>query len=187
MLQVKIILGSDREGRFGEKVGSYVESLAAKQADWEVELLDLKEWELPYSFGTTTPKSGNYELPKTKEWAAKIKEADAFIIVTPEYNHGYPAVLKNALDLVYAEWNRKPVAFVGYGAAMGGGRAIEQLRQVIIELEMASTRNAVDIPFVWTAFGEDGQSADAALTEKFSPVFEELSWWANALKAARAV
>lgn len=185
MLKVKIILGSARDGRFGDKPARFVYELAKKQQDWEAEFLDLKEWNLPFFASAKAPKSGEYEGDLIKKWAAAIGEADAYIMVTPEYNHGYPAVLKNALDFLYNEWVNKPVAFVGYGGGLGGGRAVEQLRQVVIELQMAPIREALFIPSVWQAFDESGKPVDEQLGNKAQAMFEQLTWWGEALKAAR--
>ena len=107
------------------------------------------------------------------------------MFVTPEYNHGYPAVLKNALDHVYAEWNNKPAAFVAYGGKAGGARSVEQLRSVAIELQMAPIRQAILIPGVRRAFDEDGKPADASYEQQADALLDQLVWWARALKAAR--
>lgn len=112
------------------------------------------------------PLTGQYPEGKVTEWAKKIASYDGFLIVTPEYNHGYPAVLKNALDQIYKEWNGKPVAFVGYGATSGGIRAIEQLRQVVIELRMIPFKDDVIIPYIWQAFDENGNLHDVERHEK---------------------
>ncbi|HTX19838.1 MAG TPA: NAD(P)H-dependent oxidoreductase, partial [Bacteroidota bacterium] len=110
-------------------------------------MIDLRDWQLPMYDEPISPVSnkGIYTNPIGRKWADKIGEADGYIIVTPEYNHGYPAVLKNAIDWVFQEWRRKPVGFVSYGN-LGGARVIEQLRQVVIELQMLPIRNAVHIP-----------------------------------------
>lgn len=138
---------------------------------------------------------GQYSNEIVKKWSEKINEGDAFIIVTPEYNHGYPAVLKNAMDVIYPEWNRKPVGFVSYGSAMGA-RAIEQLRQVAVELQMAPIRNAIHIP-VDIFFAAMMGKGPSDLKEMFEPIrkgpmgdpverfLSDLLWWAKALKAAR--
>src|SRR5487761_2729585 len=120
-LNVKIILGSTREGRFSDKVGAWIGGEATKRPDMNAEILDLRDYPMPFFDQQETPgyKSKPYAEPSVVKWTAKIQEADAFVIVAPEYNHGYPAVLKNALDWVYQEWNNKPVAFVAYGSALG--------------------------------------------------------------------
>lgn len=188
MLKVKVIMGSTREGRNGGRVGEYIQSVAAIEADWEVEYLDLKALDLPMYADAVSPsfRESLDGLPEeVKEWSRKIEEADAFVIVTPEYNHGYPAPLKNAIDWLFKEWNRKPVAFVSYGALLAGGRAVEQLRQVVAELHMTSIRAQVLFPAVWEAFDTNGQPKDPATEERVRGMFRELSWWGNALKVAR--
>ena len=188
MLKVKVILGSTREGRHGEKVGEYIKALAATEPNWDVEYVDLKTLDLPLYAEPVSPSfRENIDSlpPVAQEWSRKIEEADAYIIITPEYNHGYPAPLKNAVDWLFKEWNRKAVAFVSYGAMLGGVRAVEQLRQVVAELHMVSTRGQVVVPMVWEAFAENGQPKDAAMESRVRSVFTELSWWGNALKVAR--
>lgn len=188
MLKVKVIMGSTREGRNGDKVGKYIKQLAEKEAEWEVEYLDLKTINLPMFAEAVTPSTRESVelLPESiQAWSRKIKEADAYVIVTPEYNHGYPAPLKNAIDWLFAEWHKKPVAFVSYGAMLGGGRAVEQLRPVMAELHMMSVRAQVLIPAVWEAFAEDGQPKDTAMEQRVRNMFAELSWWGRALQVAR--
>jgi NAD(P)H-dependent FMN reductase len=116
---------------------------------------------------------------------ATIESLDAFIIVTPEYNHGYPASLKNALDYAYRGWNRKPVAFVSYGGVSGGIRAVQQLRQVAIELQMAPIREEVNIPFIHRALSEEGTPIDELPRKRLAAVFRDLEWWGTTLKAGR--
>jgi NAD(P)H-dependent FMN reductase len=188
MLKVKVILGSTREGRHGEKVGNLIHKLALTQPEWEVEYLDLKALNLPMFAEATSPsfRESIEGLPAVvQEWSRKIEEADAYIIVTAEYNHGYPAPLKNAIDWLFKEWNRKPVAFVSYGALLGGGRAVEQLRQVAAELHMVSIRSQMFFPMVWEAFEENGEPKDKHVSERAKQFFEELTWWGEALKVAR--
>lgn len=185
MLKVKIILGSTRDGRFGEIPWRWIAALAGEQKDFEVESIDLRDWPLPFFNSPKSPSMvEQYDDPLVQKWAQKIAEADAFIIVTPEYNHSFTAVLKNALDVIYKEWNRKPVTFVGYGV-IGAARAVEQLRGVAVELQMVPIRDAVHVSAFWAAFDDKGQPKDAALAEKAEAVFEQLTWWGEALKAAR--
>jgi len=147
MLRIQIIIGSTRQNRFSEKPAYYILDELKKKEGVEAELVDLRDWPLPFYDEPASPASnkGNYVNELGRKWAAKIGEADGYIIVTPEYNHGYSAVLKNAIDWVFHEWKNKPVGFVGYGNT-GGARAIEQLRQVVIELQMLPIRNAIHIP-----------------------------------------
>ncbi len=191
MLQVKIIVGSTRPGRFSEKVLPWLTDTASARNDMQVEVLDLREHELPFFDAPMSPayvQNGEYGSEVVRAWAKKIGEADAYIIIAPEYNHGYTAVLKNALDVVYGEWNNKTVGFVSYGS-VGGGRVVEQLRQVAVELQMASTRNAVHIQAPWFLLEENGDLKTGALdgyTDSLKGMLDQLTWWGNALKEARA-
>jgi len=132
-------------------------------------------------------ENGDYGNEAINTWGKKIAEADAFIIISPEYNHGTSGILKNALDSVYREWNQKAVAFISYGSA-GGARAVEQLRQVAVELQMASTRSAVHIQAPWLLSEQDGSLKEAALdpyTTSLNNTLDQLTWWAKALQSAR--
>ena len=128
---------------------------------------------------------GTYLDEAANRWVAKVAEADGYIIVTPEYNHGYPASLKNALDYPYDQWNDKSVGFVSYGGYAGGARAVEQLRQVAAELRLADVRNSVHIIFAGQAFSEDGTPKDQSYSEGLVPVFEDVALWAQALRTVR--
>lgn len=195
-LKIKIIIGSTRQNRFSEKPAQWIFEEAKKLERVEVELLDLRDYSMPF-FDDPMPPSmakGQYSNEIVKKWAAKINDGDAFIIVTPEYNHGYSAVLKNALDVISHEWSRKPVGFVSYGSALGA-RAVEQLRQVAVELQMAPIRNSIHIPvdIFFAAMMGKGPTGP----EMFKPIregmmgdrvqifFDDLLWWAKALKAGR--
>lgn len=188
-MNIKIILASTRQGRFGDKPAQWILDLVKKSEGVNVELLDLKEWELP-PFTEPVPPSmmtGEYRTPEINRWAEKIKEADGFIMVTPEYNHGYPSSLKNNIDYLAREWYKKPVAFVSYGAA-GGVRAVEQLRQVIVQLQMAPVSGAVHIMSPWLLTNEDGSLKAGVLDSYVAPAQEmikQLLWWTEALKNAR--
>lgn len=188
-LNIKIILGSVREGRFGEYPAKWILEIASKDNDLNVELLDIKDFELPIFDSRISPANieGLYNNPKIDKWADKIREADGFIIVTPEYNHGYSSALKNAIDHLYKEWNHKAVTFVAYGT-QGGARAVEQLRQVAVELQMASTRNAVHINSPWFLVDSNNNLKEGVLDDYNSralKIIEELKWWGEALKNAR--
>jgi|SRR3989344_1785099 len=189
-MKIKVIMGSARESRFSEKPGPWILGELNKQEGIEAELLDLRDYPMPFFEEAATPsmKQEPYKHPVVKKWTAKIAEADGFVIVTPEYNHGYPAVLKNALDYVYQEWNNKPVGFVSYGS-VAGARSVEQLRLVAIELQMAPIRAAIHLPVdkwapVWLgkAPAEDLFAAVAGPAQAF---IEQLMWWTKALKTAR--
>ena len=196
VLKVKIIIGSTRQGRFSEKPAQWIFEEAKKQEGVEAELLDLRDYPMPFydSPITSSMAQGKYSNEVVKKWAEKINDGDAFIIVTPEYNHGYPAVLKNALDWLYPEWNKKAVGFISYGSAMGT-RSVEQLRQVAVELQMAPIKNAIHIPT--EIFIAAMMSKEPTGPEIFHPIhegmrgdrvqmfFDDLLWWAKVLKEAR--
>src|SRR3989344_1626683 len=185
-IKIHIILGSTREGRAGAKVGQWLKKLAEARSDFESEFIDLKDWPLEFLTDAIPPSMGQYTSPVTRKWADKVSEADGYIFITPEYNHGYSAVLKNALDHIDKEWNNKPAAFVSYGGPAGGARSVEQLRQVAIELQMAPIREQVAIPVIWEAFDDDGALKNAVAHEKKAAgMFDQLVWWAKALKASR--
>ncbi len=185
-LKIKIIVGSTRANRFSEKTSQWILEGAKKRPDFEVELLDLRDYALPFFEEAMPPgmAKDSYDNPEVARWRDKVREADGFIVCTPEYNHGYPAVLKNALDYVYYAWNRKAVAFVSWGGA-GGARAVEQLRLVAIELGMAPVRAAVHIPNPW--FIKDVAELSSGPHQSSAAVLlDELAWWTEALRAARA-
>lgn len=188
-LNIKVILASVRQGRFGDKPAQWIVDIAKNTEGVSVELLDLKDYELPVFSEAVSPAyvTGEYALPEVNRWAEKITEADGFIIVTPEYNHGYPSSLKNNIDYLYKEWNNKPVCFVAYGST-GGARVTQQLREVSIELQMAPIRNSVHIMSPWLLTEADGSLKNGALdayTKNAHTMLEQLIWWAKALKDPR--
>ncbi len=193
-LNIKVIIGSTRQGRVSDKPARWIHDELAKRPEFAPELLDLRDFPLPPFNQAVTPSVkpegyGPEAGPVYPQWRAKIAEADAYVIVTPEYNHGYPGELKNAIDWVWYEWNKKPVGFVAYGNA-GGARAVEQLRQVAVELELASVRRAVHLPGdVYAAISKLEAPADPALfapADKFKEqMFDQLAWWGRALRTAR--
>ncbi len=187
-MNVQIILGSTRPNRQSEKVGKWVFEEISRNSEIEADLIDLRDWPLPFynEVSSLAGLKGNLSTKIAKQWGEKVKQADGYIIVTPEYNHGYPAVLKNALDYAFAEWNKKPIAFVAYGGAVGGARAVEQLRQVVIELQMVPIREAVYIPSIWSAFEENGILKDIdGYNQTLESLLQQLLWWMKVLKEAR--
>ncbi|HOX25596.1 MAG TPA: NAD(P)H-dependent oxidoreductase [Candidatus Krumholzibacteria bacterium] len=142
MVKIAIIVGSTRPGRVGPAVARWVHDLARTRQDAEFELVDLADVRLPLLDEPVPPSRGQYSQPHTKAWAAKVASFDGYVFVTPEYNHGINGALKNAIDFVYREWNDKAAGFVGYGSA-GGVRAVEQLRLVMAEVQVATVRNQV--------------------------------------------
>lgn len=184
-LRLAVILGSTREGRFGPRLARWFTSEVEQHGGFEVDVVDLAEFGFPLPMGAGHAKEGGYE-GAVAQFAARIASADVFVLVTPEYNHGYPAALKSALDALYAEWNAKPAAFLAYGGASGGIRAVEQLRQVLAELHVADIREAVHLPRAqWTFFDEDGDPRDASVAVAVKAMLEQLAWWGQALRAAR--
>ncbi|MEV4558186.1 NAD(P)H-dependent oxidoreductase [Kitasatospora sp. NPDC049285] len=147
MVKIGIILGSTRPNRNGEQVAKWVLDIASRRDDAEFELVDLRDHPLPLLDEPLPPSFGRYQHEHTRQWAATIAPFDGFVIVTPEYNHGIPGVLKNALDFLYAEWNNKAVGFVSYGG-VGGVRSVEHLRMVAAELQMADVRQQVALSMV---------------------------------------
>lgn len=189
-INIKIIVGSTREGRFSDKAASWIAEEIKKQKGVAAEVLDLRDYEMPFFNEPMSPsfKQEPYKNEAVARFTKKIAEGDAFVIVTPEYNHGTSGVLKNALDWVYPEWNNKPVAFVSYGS-VGGARAVEQLRLNAIELQMAPIRNAVHIPgeqYFQVLFGKmDTKDLFALVSKQAEGMITQLLWWARALKNAR--
>ncbi len=182
-MKIQIILGSTRNHRVGEKVAKWLYNQVKNTPDAEIELVDLEDYPLPFYDEPVIPKmiKGDYSNKVAKKWAAKVAEADGYIVVTPEYNHGYPAVLKNALDYVYYEWNNKPIGFVSYGGISGGLRAVEQLRQVVIELEMVPIRESVSFQFVSKQFNEQGDVIDKSYDDRVAVLMKQLLWWLKKL------
>jgi NAD(P)H-dependent FMN reductase len=185
--RIGIVIGSTRPGRFGEKPAAWIHGIARKRADVDFDLIDLRDYPMPLFNEPGSPAWGPIKNEVAQRWAAKLAGLDGFILVTPEYNHGTSAVLKNALDYAYKEFVRKPVAFVGYGG-VGGARAVEHLRLVAVELQMASVRNAVHIAGSdFLGLWQQGKSFDEFpyLAESAAAMLEELAWWAKILKIAR--
>lgn len=178
-LHLALIVGSTREGRFGATVGRWFAAEARRRPDIELEVLDLADVDLP----AVHPRSAT---PAVDAFAERIDRADAFVVVTPEYNHGYPASLKHAIDLVHDEWQAKPVGFVSYGGISGGLRAVEQLRQVFAELHATTVRDSVVFPMVWNLFDDDGRPyAPEGCSAAAKVMLDQLAWWAAALRTAR--
>jgi NAD(P)H-dependent FMN reductase len=146
-LKIQIIIGSTRQGRFSDKPAYWIEGELKKAEGVTPEIVDLKDYPLPFYDNPVSPMwlNGNYSDEQVKKFAEKVKEADAFIIIAPEYNHGYTAVLKNAIDHLYPEWNYRPVTFISFGG-LGGARVVEQLRQVAVEIKMIPTAHAIHVP-----------------------------------------
>jgi NAD(P)H-dependent FMN reductase len=183
-MRIGIILGSTRPGRNGEAVARWVLDKAARNPAADFELVDIAEYRLPMLDEPIPPSMGQYTKPHTRRWAEKIASFDGFIFVTPEYNHGTSGALKNAIDFLYAEWNNKAAGFVGYGSA-GGARAVEHLRLVMAELQVADVRAHVLLSLYadfenYSVFKPAGHH-EATLETLVNQVVA----WAGALKALR--
>jgi NAD(P)H-dependent FMN reductase len=184
MTKIGIILGSTRPGRNGEAVAKWVLDVASKRTDAEFELVDLLDYPLPHLDEALSPKMGKYAHAHTIAWAEKIASFDGFVMVTPEYNHSTSAVLKNAIDYLYAEWNNKAVGFVSYGGA-GGARAVEHLRLVAGELMMADVRAQVALSLL-TDFENFSKFLPHERQEQaLNTVLDEVVAWSGALAHLR--
>ena len=184
MLKIGIITGSTRPNRKSPDVAKWVLEIARNRSDAEVELVDIKGFDLPLLDEPMPPSMGNYQHAHTKRWAAKIASLDAFVFVSPEYNHGIPAALKNAIDFLYAEWKDKAAGFVGYGGA-GGTRAVEHLRLVMAEVKVAGVRAQVALS-LFTDFENFVTFKPAPHQEKsVTAMLDDLMPWAEALKTLR--
>src|SRR5688572_27225625 len=185
MLKFAIIIGSTRPGRVGEAVARWVYELAQQRDDAEFELVDIQEFNLPLLDEPIPPSQGKYSSEHTKKWAAKIASFDGYVFVTPEYNHGISGALKNAIDFLFAEWNNKAAGFVGYGGA-GGVRAVEQLRLVMAEVQIATVRNQVLLS-MFTDFENFSVFKPAPQQEKsVNAMLDQVIAWSGPLKTLRA-
>jgi len=191
MTVIAVIVGSTRQGRFGEKAARWILEHVRQRTNVEARLLDLRDYPMPFFDEAVTPgRPGRapYANEVVQRWTAQIATADGFVFVTPEYNFGPPAVLKNALDWVYPEWNRKAAAFVGYGS-VSGARSVQQLRENAIELQLVPVRSWVGIPVATLMAhfkGGDVEKGLAELGPKADAMIDDLLWWTTALKSARA-
>ena len=190
MTVISVIVGSTRQGRFSEKPANWILQHLKKRSGIDAQLLDLRDFPMPFfdqPVPPAMPGRAPYEHETVKRWTAAIAASDGFVFVTPEYNYGTSAVLKNAIDWVYPEWNRKAAAFVSYGSAMGA-RGIQQLRETMIEVQIAPVRSSVHIPVatLWAHFqGGDVDKGLAELEKQAQTMIDDLLWWTAALKAAR--
>ncbi|GAA4483580.1 NAD(P)H-dependent oxidoreductase [Rhodococcus olei] len=176
-IRLEVLIGSVRRGRFGPVVADWFVRRARQRADLDIGVLDLADISLPVDHSDT---------PESQSFRRRIDEADAFVMVTPEYNHGYPAALKNAIDTAKQEWRAKPVGFVSYGGLSGGLRATEQLRQVVAEVHMVSIRQTVSFHQARKRFDAAGETDDGAALDGAERLLGQLAWWAEVLRAARA-
>lgn len=191
MTVISVIIGSTRPGRFSEKPAEWILQHLKKRAVVDARLLDLRDFPMPFfdqPVSPATPGRRPYENEVVNTWTAAIAQSDGFVFVTPEYNYGPAAVLKNAIDWVYPEWNRKAAGFVSYGSALGA-RSVQQLRETAIELQLAPVRSSVHIPVSTLRAHYQGGDVDAGLAEleaSAGRLIDDLLWWTAALKTARA-
>jgi len=182
--KIGIIVGSTRPGRKGEAVAKWVYEIAKKRQDADFELIDLKDHPLPHLDEPIPPSAGHYAQEHTKAWAAKIEALDGFVFVTPEYNHSTSGALKNAIDYLYAEWNNKAAGFVSYGSA-GGVRAVEHLRLVMAELQVATVRAQAAL-YLATDFENFRVFKPEPTREKaVTAMLDQLVAWSLALQSVR--
>ena len=186
-VKIAVIVGTTRAARFGHKPAQWIADIASQRDDMVVEVLDLREYPMPFFDEVASNAWVPSENEVARRWQKKIADFDGYIFVSAEYNRGVPAALKNALDYAYPEWNKKPAAFVGYGS-VGAARAIEQLRLIAIELQMAPIRTGVhiqgaDFMAVWKGGKEVAELS--YLPQNATDMLDQLVWWTNALKAAR--
>jgi NAD(P)H-dependent FMN reductase len=185
--KIGVIVSSVRPNRFADHPTKWIFDLASARGDWDVEILDLRDYPMPLFNEATSPAWGPSKDETALRWQRKIASLDSFIIVAAEYNRGPTGAIKNALDYAYNEWNRKPVAFLGYGG-VGGARAVEQLRLISVELQMAPTRAGVHIlgpVYMEVLKGEKTLSDYDYLTKGANDMLDQLAWWTDALKTAR--
>ena len=186
MVRIKIIMGSVRPNRFNPQPSHWIYEIAKQREDIDVELIDLKEVNLPFLDEPEPPSGNNYTHEHSKAWSKRIDEADGFIFVTPEYNHSYSPVLKNAIDFLFREWHYKPVAFVSYGAHAGGARAVEHLRPICAQLRMYVLREQLAFASYEKDLDENG---NYKFTEKqvalASKLIDALTFWAGEMQVSR--
>lgn len=185
MIRVAVILGSTRPQRNGEAVAKWVYEVAKNRTDGEFEYVDIKDYNLPLLDEPIPPSLGQQSNEHTKAWAAKINSFDAFVFVTAEYNHGIPGALKNAIDFLFKEWNNKVAGFVSYGGGALGTRAVEHLRLVMAELQVATVRNQVSLS-LFTDFENFSKFKPAQFQEMYvNSMLDQVIAWGGALQTLR--
>lgn len=192
MAKIAVIIGSTRDSRFADIPANWIYELARKRAGWQVELVDIRDFDLPFFNEAASNAWVPTQDPNAVRWQKKLAEFDGYIFVTAEYNRSIPGSLKNALDQAYVEWNRKPAAILGYGST-GGARAVEHLRTIAIELQMVPVRSAVHIggsEFVRVHPGLGGKEPISAIEGAILPsanaMLDDLAWWTEATMKGRA-
>jgi NAD(P)H-dependent FMN reductase len=178
LLRVAVIVGSTREGRVGDRIARWFVGQARGRSDVELVVVDLAEFDFPAGYPARA-------TPAMAAFAAEVDRADAFVVVTPEYNHSFPASLKQAIDFAYDEWHAKPVGFVSYGCRSAGQHAVDQLRTVFTALHVVGVRDGVGVDLL------DGDDLDARLAgdtpvQAAQVLLDQLVWWGTTLRAGRA-
>ncbi|MFD7183779.1 NADPH-dependent FMN reductase [Streptomyces sp. NPDC056637] len=184
-VRVAVVIGSNREGRFGPVVADWLISLLGERPDFAVDVIDAADTDLPTALSYDPSAEVRAELAKV---TPKLAAAEAFVVLTPEYNHSYPASLKNVIDWHHAEWQAKPVGFVSYGGISGGLRAVEHLRTVFAELHAVTVRDTVSFADAGSHFDASGtHRAPEAPAAAAKSMLDQLAWWAKALREAKEV
>jgi NAD(P)H-dependent FMN reductase len=187
MFKLMIISASTRNERKGPVFADWIESLARKDADWDIDAVDLKTLDLPLLDEPMHPRLKNYQYDHTKAWSAKVEAADAFIVVVPEYNFGPSPALINAIDYLFSEWAYKPMGFVSYGGASAGTRGVQMLKQIVTTLKIVPITEAVSVPFFPQFIDADGKlTSNQQMEAGAAGLFAELKKWAGPLRAMRA-
>lgn len=186
MPKLHVIIGSTRPGRLGLPIGSWTAEAAGRHGGFEVELVDLADFELPVFNEPLPPRMGKYTHDHTVRWSEKIRQADAFVFVTPEYNYAPPPSLINAIDYLHNEWCYTPAAFVSYGGVAAGTRSVQVLKQLVTTLKIMPIPEAVAIPFVFRSIRDGEFHASPEIEQAASGMLDELLRWTTALADLRA-
>ncbi len=185
--RLHVVVASTRPGRVGLPVGEWIYQRAVEHGGFEVEWVDLAEVDLPFYDEPEHPRLQRYQHQHTKAWSARVERADAFVFVTPEYNFGFTAPLKNAIDFLHREWAYKPAGIVSYGGVAAGTRAAQMLKQVLTTLKMTPMVEAVSIPFVKQFLDEDGRiRANETMEQAADAMLDELARWERQLRPLRS-
>jgi len=185
MINLKIIIASTRPGRKGPLLADWIYEKASEHAEFSVEMIDLAKVNLPFFDEPHHPRLQQYTHQHTKDWSAKIASADAFILVTPEYNYGFPATIKNAIDFLYHEWRHKPIGFVSYGGIAGGTRCVQMLKLTLTALDMVPLTAAVNVPFFTQYIINEKFEGTEDHQKMAAGLLSELKRWAVSLSALR--
>jgi NAD(P)H-dependent FMN reductase len=188
MPNLMVVIASTRPGRIGLPVGEWIAERARLHGEFDVDLADLAEIDLPLMDEPNHPRMRQYTQPHTLAWSERVDASDAFVFVTPEYNYGIAAPLKNAIDYLHQEWMHKPVGFVSYGGVSGGTRAVQMTKQVVSTLSMVPVFEAVPIPFVFQFLDDESRvNANEVMEAAATDMLDALARWEAALRAMRSV